>query len=214
MSKVWDIPNDEIGPNEKYVLLAYADHADHEGKSIFPAVETIIKKTGYSERSVQYITRSLEESGYLIPDGQGRKGTNKWYIPLDEGGAKIAPVQKLRGAIHANESGANIAPLLGAKIAPELKLNRQLIDILVKRLNLPYLKQKDFTCWIHDAQQENGTLKIILYPTTQMDEEWRDKDFTAKEYFEGRYKKGLENILDPGCTLIIEELENDTLPLP
>jgi len=75
MAQVWDL---DLPQNEKFVLLAYADHADHDGRNIFPAVATIAKKTGYSKRSIQGITRSLEEKGYLIPDGKGPKGTNKW----------------------------------------------------------------------------------------------------------------------------------------
>ena len=75
MGLVWDL---DLPQNEKFVLLAYADHADHNGRNMFPAVETIAKKTGYSQRSVQRTTHSLEEKGYLIADGKGPKGTNKW----------------------------------------------------------------------------------------------------------------------------------------
>ena len=65
MGLVWDL---DLPQNEKFVLLAYADHADHNGNNIFPAVSTIAEKTGYSERSIQGITRSLEEKGYLIKE--------------------------------------------------------------------------------------------------------------------------------------------------
>lgn len=90
MGAVWDL---KIGRDEKFILLAYADHADHNGGSIYPAVSTIAEKTGYSERSVQSITRILEERGILIPDGQGPRGTNRWRIPM-RGGEISAPAQK------------------------------------------------------------------------------------------------------------------------
>ena len=122
MGLVWDL---EINPNEKFVLLAYADHAAHDGTSIYPAVTTIAKKTGYSERSVQYITRDLEKAGYLVTDGEGVHGTNKWRIPIYGGvidpthrGADIAPVQSVQ------EGGAKDAPLGVQPIAPESSINR------------------------------------------------------------------------------------------
>ena len=108
---VWELPQTaEFGRPEKMILLAYADHADANGKNVYPSVELVCKKSFYEERSVQAITRKLENMGYLVADGMGPHGTNKWYIPLtrtQDGGAKIAPVQK-----HAD----NFAP---EGIAPE-----------------------------------------------------------------------------------------------
>lgn len=105
MGLVWDLNNDEIDREEKYVLLAYSDHADHKGYNIFPAVSTIAEKTGYKERAIQLITRSLERKGYLIKDGKGIRGTNKWRVPLDSEGVKIAPV-KIAGVQKEDSRGA------------------------------------------------------------------------------------------------------------
>jgi hypothetical protein len=117
MGLVWDLTKDVIEREEKYVLLAYADHADHKGYNIYPSVPTIMAKTLYEERSVQLITRALVQKGFLVPDGKGPHGTNKWRIPLDEGGAKIAPVnfapvQKTaeRGAKPTGEGVQPVAP--------------------------------------------------------------------------------------------------------
>lgn len=97
MGLVWELPKTtEFGRAEKIVLLAYADHADSNGRNIYPSVDLIARKTFYEERAVQITTRRLESSGYLIPDGVGPRGTNRWRIPIEttqEGGAKIAPVQ-------------------------------------------------------------------------------------------------------------------------
>ena len=92
MGLVWDL---DLPQNLKFVLLAYADHSDHSGRNIFPAVASIAKKTGYSERSVQRITRELESLGYLIADGgqDGGSGiTARWYIPKN--GDKLTPFKK------------------------------------------------------------------------------------------------------------------------
>ena len=88
MSFVWKLP---IPHDEKFILLAYADHANDDGGSIFPAVLTVAKKTSYSKRSVQEITRKLQKRGLLLSNGKGRHGTNCWCIPLSWD-AKSAPV--------------------------------------------------------------------------------------------------------------------------
>jgi len=116
MGLVWDL---DLEPNRKFVLLAYADHADHKGKNIFPAIQTIANKTNYHERSVQRITRELEDTGYLLPDGLGPNGTNKWALPLTEGGDKIAPVAKCQGDTDSGDIPS------GDKLPPE-SFNRHL----------------------------------------------------------------------------------------
>lgn len=112
MGLVWELPETpKFGRPEKLVLLAYADHADSNGKSIYPSVQLVCKKTFYEERSVQKITRTLETLGLLIADGVGPHGTNRWAIPIfitPDGGAKIAGVQKITkaGAENAPEENA------------------------------------------------------------------------------------------------------------
>jgi len=87
MAWVWD---QEIPRDEKFVLLAYADHADHEGHNVFPAVDTVARKTGYTKRSIQLITKKLIDSGWLIPDGKSEYQTNKYSIPI-YGGEIFSP---------------------------------------------------------------------------------------------------------------------------
>ena len=81
MGMVWDA---DIKANEKFVLLAYVDHADHDGNNIYPAIKSIARKP----RNVQYVTRKLEKAGYLVRKGKGPKGTNQWSVG----------VQSLQGA--------------------------------------------------------------------------------------------------------------------
>jgi DnaD/phage-associated family protein len=116
MGLVWELPETpDFGRAEKIVLLAYADHADSNGRNIYPSVDLMSRKTFYGERAVQMTTRKLEKAGYLIPDGKGPHGTNRWRIPIvttEDGGAKIAPPQN-KDAKNAPEG---IAP---EGIAPE-----------------------------------------------------------------------------------------------
>lgn len=90
MGWIWDT---DLPQDEKLVALAYADHASHDGTNIFPAISSIAQKTGYSERSIQRITRKLAGRRLLLPDGEGPKGTRKWRmaIPLYVAGDNMTP---------------------------------------------------------------------------------------------------------------------------
>jgi len=70
-----DLPRDQ-----KYILLAYADHADHNGENIFPSVPLIAWKTGYSERQVQRITQELITAKILVAMGESYLGTNVYKV--------------------------------------------------------------------------------------------------------------------------------------
>ena len=85
MGMVWDL---EIPRDEKFVLLAFADHADHDGLNVYPSYERVALKTGYSERQVKRIVARLKKRGALIVDGKvGRR--NKFRIPI---GDKMSPI--------------------------------------------------------------------------------------------------------------------------
>lgn len=103
MTAVWDM----IGgtPDERLVMLAYADHADDEGANIFPAVARIAKKTGLTERGVQKITRRLTAIGLLIPDGSGPRGTRRWKMPLPLPGVLGSPPAE---RVNAETVGVNL----------------------------------------------------------------------------------------------------------
>lgn len=75
MGHVWDL---DLPHNKLIVLLAYTDHAQHDGRNIYPSVGLIAWKTGYSERQVQRITKELVKDELLIPEGVASKGTNKY----------------------------------------------------------------------------------------------------------------------------------------
>lgn len=129
MSLVWDLecPKEygEVAfkPSHKYVLIAYADHADHNGKNIWPAVPTIARKTGLDDRTVQRLTGDLEAIGLLVEDGKGPRGTNKWYMPFNERGDKLTPLANCRGD-KSEESLGDIPSgdiPSGDKLTPEVK---------------------------------------------------------------------------------------------
>ena len=61
--RVWDL---DLPHNKRLVLLAMADHADHEGRNIYPSTDLIAWKTGYSFRQVQRVIDTLIVDGILV----------------------------------------------------------------------------------------------------------------------------------------------------
>lgn len=60
--RVWEL---DLPHNEKWVLLAMADHADHEGNNMYPGHALIAYKTDLNPDTVQRIVRRLLNRGIL-----------------------------------------------------------------------------------------------------------------------------------------------------
>lgn len=82
---VWDM---DLPTAEKFVALALADHADHEGYGVRPSYDLIAWKTQYSRRYVIDVVAILETKGIVVldkqggPDPAGNKA-NEWHFDLD-----------------------------------------------------------------------------------------------------------------------------------
>lgn len=134
MGLVWDCG---LPRNEKYILLALADHADHEGYNIYPSVGRVAWKTGYDERMVQRIIKKLITHGVLVSDGSGKRGTNRYRIRLeclpkrpDYGEGQFA-----RGGILPPQDVQNVTPG-GGKLPPEPSSNHPLEPSFATSQNL------------------------------------------------------------------------------
>lgn len=79
MGRVWEM---DLPPNKLLVMLALADHADHDGENIYPSQTTVAEKTGYSARSVRRILRELRDEHHLIEpmEKPGPSGTVRYRI--------------------------------------------------------------------------------------------------------------------------------------
>jgi len=177
MGVVWDA---KLKPTEKFILLAYADHADHDGTNIFPAVRKIVEKTGFSERTVRKATRELERLGWLVSDGEGPQGTNRWRIPLDMGGAADAPPKEegagdsaggcsnRRGGVQEmQERGAGDAPkpsltVIDSSEEPLINAHRALSEYFVQVTGIPWLDPKTKSGWAEARRIWNEPLQRIL----------------------------------------------------
>jgi ATPase involved in DNA replication initiation len=167
MSLVWDfecplmVNGTLFRPNHKYILLAYADHADHQGKNIWPAVPTIARKTGFQDRSIQRLTDDLEAMGLLIEDGQGPRGTNKWRLALNERGDSLSPVTHCRGDSSDKSLGDSASgdSASGDSLSPEFKepepnLNKipeeRFWEMALQQLKID-MPRSTFDAWVRDT---------------------------------------------------------------
>jgi len=74
--------NTDMKPSQRFVMLALVDYADDNGRNIYPSIETLSKKTGYSERNVQRILKSLEDEGLILIVGRSKYGTIRITLNL------------------------------------------------------------------------------------------------------------------------------------
>lgn len=77
--KVWEL---DLEPTEKLVLLALADHADHEGNNVRPGNDLLVAKTGLSQQTISTKITKFIELGILEPtkDGRGRGVVREFSI--------------------------------------------------------------------------------------------------------------------------------------
>jgi DnaA-like protein/helix-turn-helix protein len=222
MGLVWDfkcpqlINGIQFRPSHKFTLLAYADHADHLGKNIWPAVPTIARKTGFEDRSVQRLTNDLEAMGLLIEDGQGPKGTNKWCLPFSERGDSLSPRQVVTGDKSEKSLGDSASGDIpsGDSVSPELKEpepNLNIKEIPEQRfweMALDQLKmdipRASFDSYVRDTRAyryDGNTLEIAATNTF------------ARDWLESRLQSSAERLLvgimnaSVSLVFVVEEAE-------
>lgn len=101
MAEVWGL---DLDSSAKLILLAFADHADDEGRA-FPSVSRVAWKCGCSERTVQRHISTFKDAGVLVPEafeGGGARSTIYRLHPdqadqleaftSPEGGDTVSPV--------------------------------------------------------------------------------------------------------------------------
>lgn len=170
MGLVWDLECPKtygeiiFRPSHKFTLLAYADHADHHGKNIYPAIGTIAKKTGLDERTVQRITSELVTIGFMVSDGHGPRGTNKWSLAYSDGGWRgvtpgVVPgdkTEKSLGDIPSGDipSGGVVSPDLKELNLTNIYISTEIEDLwnrATKELRQS-MKRAEFDTWLRDAE--------------------------------------------------------------
>ena len=108
-----------LGPTERIIMLALADHADDSGRC-FPSMSRLAQRTGLSERAVRTNVRKLEIEGYLsVIIGAGMSGANVYFVKPTP--AADAPRQEMPPGISCPEGG-HMTTVRGAAGAPKPSL--------------------------------------------------------------------------------------------
>lgn len=142
VGEVWEL---DLPANKKLVLLAMADHADHDGRNVFPSVGLIAWKTGYSERQVQRIIHEMTTDGLLMVVSAEKGKTVVYNINVKAGQQK--PKYQAETATPDKMSPltpdiltppADVTP---DKMSPELSLSLSLSSVVLEPKEKP--KDKD-----------------------------------------------------------------------
>lgn len=115
----------EIPPNEKLLLLCFADHADEEGWC-FPGQEKLAKKASMSVATVRRLTAKLEERELLFSELRyssttGFRTSSGYRLPLNLSGR---PTAQSEGAYRSTVSGREnhqIEPSVNTKKRASMK---------------------------------------------------------------------------------------------
>lgn len=102
----------------RIVYMAMADHADQEGKNIFPAIAQLAWKTDMNVRTLQRNIRKLEATGLLVRDRKGNgRTTNMWHIDISKAEMKEpfqrAPRRETRGDTHDTSEVTQLCQVRG-----------------------------------------------------------------------------------------------------
>jgi hypothetical protein len=117
MGKVWDL---DLPHNKKFVLLAYADHADHDGENVYPSLERVAHKTGYSRDQIRRIAGELVKDGLMEKVAPATHDHPARYRLTLDRGSNLQPLKPKRGVANDPSGvGANDPSREGAQMPPE-----------------------------------------------------------------------------------------------
>lgn len=101
--------------NRKLVAARLADHADDEGRGIWPSVERTAAQTNTSQRTVQRILADFVDEGLLIvvdEGGRGRGSTRRYDFDMN----RLRALPEVRWGLDAAETkGDTVSPLENGK---------------------------------------------------------------------------------------------------
>lgn len=71
------------GPAVKFVLLALASHANHEGRHAYPSLDRLCLETGFSLPTVIGALNALRTNGYIVFAGRSQWQTKDYTLSLE-----------------------------------------------------------------------------------------------------------------------------------
>lgn len=120
MSAVFE--SETLGPTERLIMLALADHADDCGRC-YPSIARLCQRTGLKDRAVQGNIKSLVSQGYItIVPNAGQGLANLYFVRATP--APDAPPQEMHPRTKRHKTPASNAPTPAAGAPkPSLTIN-------------------------------------------------------------------------------------------
>jgi predicted transcriptional regulator len=176
VDKVFDVV---LPSSEKQVLGSLARHAHNDGSEARPCVQTIMRETGLSERTVQRALRKLETRGWIAdanPD-KGKKGGKKpvnYRLIPGKWGVIVAPTPVMVTPLPV--SHRHPTPVT---VAPE-SVRQSVQDNRYKNLSEPKPYRKPETAFAFGKTQIKGAGREDQSqgePNASNERGWTEEDF-------------------------------------
>lgn len=146
MAKVWEL---DLPANKLLVLLAMADHADHDGNNVFPSIDLVSWKTGYSEVQTRRIIHALTKDNLLkVEKKSNGRYPNLYSIHTENGKQKpargIQPSQNDRVQPYQNGTVKVAQPSQNERVNPiTAMIPESSIESSIKELTTPLPPKKE-----------------------------------------------------------------------
>ncbi len=106
MALAWEL---DLKPAKKYILLAYVDHADHNGSNIYPSIGLVAWKTGYTVRQVQLVAKELVEvDKLLIPEGIYKNSVKRYRFDFEQAEKLKMPAYRSKDILSGDELDSSL----------------------------------------------------------------------------------------------------------
>ena len=155
----WEL---DLSSNIKFILLELADHADPDGRHVFPSQEFIARRTGYSVRQIRRILHELEGLGLIEPVAHrkgGRGMATEYDLHLDpstnEKAVKLSAFSVVKEDIH------DISELLKADICDQKPDIHDISETLKADICDTKADICDIKADICDQKADTGVLPIV-----------------------------------------------------
>lgn len=153
MGKAWEL---DLETSELLVLLAMADHADHEGNNVRPSTRLIAWKTGFSERHVRRVIDKLVEDNILVVCSRPEGKPVIYRIVTENGKQKPAlGTDKVSSLVFVTHDTMSPPPLTSETQTPDITMSPESIEPSIKLKDVAIAKANGNSA-SKNGHSENG----------------------------------------------------------
>ena len=90
----------------KLLLLAYADHANDNGRGAYPGYDKLEIKTALSRQGIADTLEAIQQNAFMIFEGKSELGTNSYKINLEKLKTLVKPLDSAKSSHFTSQSQA------------------------------------------------------------------------------------------------------------